>query len=469
MKTRVSFVALFVVSLVFLNFLFPSMALTVHGMPQNTATVDDVMIAGPTIGTINTAYQFVASVLPITVTTPITYVWQATGQTTAIHTGRLAVTDTVTFAWNATGEKPITVTATSMSDTVTHSYTVTIRYHTVYLPLIANRWPPIPYTAALNAIDNADQDNNYILYWTEQPFQLSDTYIVQEATDTTFTTGVRTVCTTWQQSCAVANQLPGTYYYRVKGYNTWGNSGWSNVRSTHIYPLFVRLSLRWDGNGYIRGSEYYDIGYHLQRVGNGLTDADTIRIHSHEWFDPDPEGWGPTDWDSYYSISAGYFKSSSIPGDPSWKWSDPWIMPYDWQLRNGQTFLIDGQAFRVSGPFSGYTAFGKPVQYWQLVNRDRFLFWSAGGDWTQYVHAGDITLRYDAGNTRLEIYSSILRHDYHKGQLTSNTVQYIIQLTAANSFLALIGYDVNPSQYGEVTTAPVEIDHRNMLTAGRLR
>ena len=109
-------------------------------------------------------------------------------------------------------------------------------------------------------------------------------------------------------------------------------------------------------------------------------------------------------------------------------------MPYNWQLSNGQTFLIDGQTFNVSGPYAGTTAFGKPVQYWRLVNRDKFVYYDSGGDWKQYVHPGDIVLNYDAGKTRLELYSNILRRYYYQGQLTSYTVQYIIQLTASNDF-----------------------------------
>jgi hypothetical protein len=62
------------------------------------------------------------------------------------------------------------------------------------------------------------------------------------------------------------------------------------------------------------------------------------------------------------------------------------------------------------------------------------LYWDGGGDWKQYVYPGDIVLRYDAGDTRLELYSNDLQHDFYQGDPTSDTVQYIINLTAANSF-----------------------------------
>jgi hypothetical protein len=198
-------------------------------------------------------------------------------------------------------------------------------------------------------------------------------------------------------------------------------------------PLFVGLSLREDGEGYIRGDLNYNVGYHLTRDLNGMTDADTIRSHNYQWYDPNPMRFYSVTWDSYYSVSTGYFKSSSKPDDPSWKWGNPWILPYDWSLSNGQTFWVDSQAFLVSGPHSGYTSFGVAVQYWKLVNRDKFLYLDIG-DTKQYVHPGDITLWYDAGITRLELHGDILRREYYKGNLTSDTVQYIYNLTSCTDF-----------------------------------
>jgi hypothetical protein len=199
-------------------------------------------------------------------------------------------------------------------------------------------------------------------------------------------------------------------------------------------PLFIGLQLRWDGNGYIRGSEYENVGTHLETYCGSMTDDDTIECHRYHWYDPNPYDWDPEEWDAYYSVSTGRFKSSSAPADPSWKWGNPWIVPYDVQFGDGQTVSVGGQAFTVSGPHSGYTAFGQAVQYWQLVNEDKFLFWDGGGDWTQYVHHGDITLWYDAGHTRLLLHRDVLRRHYFKEQQTSDTVQYITNLTSSSAF-----------------------------------
>lgn len=198
--------------------------------------------------------------------------------------------------------------------------------------------------------------------------------------------------------------------------------------------LTVDMHLRWDGNGYLRGRWYYDIGWHLQRDLIDMTDADTIHCHNYEWYDPNPLNFESNTWDSYYSISTYELKSSSSPGDPSWKWGSPWVLPVSWQFTNGQAWTIDGQVFNVSGPYAGYTAFGQAVQYWQLVNRDTFLFWDGGGDWKQYVTPGDIKLQYDAGSNRLLLQSDILRREYYRGAPSGDTVQYIMNLTFDSNF-----------------------------------
>lgn len=342
----------------------------------------------------------------------------------------------LTVPVNASGITEITIiTATSqISPTIWNTTRdTTIVLSQIYLPLVVKRWPPIPYTPSLDSIGNVDQDNYYTVSWTNA--DLAQTYILEEATSSNFSDS-QIVYQGSSLSWTVPSpgKTPDHYYYRVKARNSWGDSPWSNLRTVTIYPLFVGLQLRWDGNGYIRGSEYADTGTHLQRTLNGLTDADTIRSHNYHWYSPNPYDWDSETWDTYYSVTSGYFKSSSVPGDPTWKWENPWILPYDWQFFNEQTVSIDGQAFIVSGPYSGYTAFGKLVQYWKLVNRDKFLYWNSGGSWTQYVHPSDITLHYEAGETRLLLYSNILRRYYYNGQITSDTVQYVENLTSADSF-----------------------------------
>ncbi len=180
------------------------------------------------------------------------------------------------------------------------------------------------------------------------------------------------------------------------------------------HPLFVGLQLQWDGNGYVRGSEYQNIGTHLQIQCNRMTDADTIECYNYFWNDPNPYLWNPTSWNEYYSVTTGLFNSASVPGDPAWKWGRPWIVPYNIQFSNGQTIYVGGQAFAVSGPYSGYTAFGQSVKYWKLVNKETFLYWDSGGDWKQYVHSGDITLWYSADSSKLLLHDKIKQLSFCK-------------------------------------------------------
>ncbi len=102
-----------------------------------------VALSGPPTGTIDIPYTFTAMVSPITATTPITYVWQATGQVAQTHTGRGA-SDTASFAWpaDATGVKTIAVTASNAAGSAGKSrniiiYATPIYYdHWAYLPAV---------------------------------------------------------------------------------------------------------------------------------------------------------------------------------------------------------------------------------------------------------------------------------------------------------------------------------------------
>ena len=85
-----------------------------------TATVNippsNATIAGPTTGIVQTSYTFTATVSPDTATLPITYTWQATGQSPMTHTSSLTVTDIVTFTWPAPGTQAITATVTNAGE-----------------------------------------------------------------------------------------------------------------------------------------------------------------------------------------------------------------------------------------------------------------------------------------------------------------------------------------------------------------
>jgi PKD repeat protein len=96
-----------------------------YNPPQPPA---DVAISGPSSGIVSSTYAFTAMVNPITTTLPLTYVWQADGQTQTpiTHTGGL--NDSITFTWSTTGTYTISVTASNAAGSVidTHAITITV-------------------------------------------------------------------------------------------------------------------------------------------------------------------------------------------------------------------------------------------------------------------------------------------------------------------------------------------------------
>ena len=85
-----------------------------------------VTLSGPTVGMTGTAQTFNASVLPVTATVPMTYLWQATGQSPITHAATLHAHDSLSFTWGMTGTYAVTVTAINSLGTATGTYTLTL-------------------------------------------------------------------------------------------------------------------------------------------------------------------------------------------------------------------------------------------------------------------------------------------------------------------------------------------------------
>ena len=77
----------------------------------------DVTITGPAEGVIQAGYSFSAAVHSLTTTTPVTYVWEASGKSAVTHTNG-GLTDQITFDWSITGSQVVTVTANNGFGTV---------------------------------------------------------------------------------------------------------------------------------------------------------------------------------------------------------------------------------------------------------------------------------------------------------------------------------------------------------------
>jgi parallel beta-helix repeat protein len=89
-----------------------------------SSPVARVTVSGPTTGTVNAPYVFIATVSPLTATQPITYVWQASGQSPVTYVDGLSSTDT--FTWSTTGTQVITVTASNVCGSAKANHTITI-------------------------------------------------------------------------------------------------------------------------------------------------------------------------------------------------------------------------------------------------------------------------------------------------------------------------------------------------------
>jgi hypothetical protein len=114
-----------------------------------------VNITGPATGYVGTSYTFTATVSPADAATPITYTWQATGQSPATHTGG-GRSDTFHFTWNAAGTKTITVTATNAGGTIPGSHTIVISQPGAVTPLTSvTLTGPVTGTAFSNITFNA--------------------------------------------------------------------------------------------------------------------------------------------------------------------------------------------------------------------------------------------------------------------------------------------------------------------------
>ncbi len=93
-----------------------------------------VVISGPVTGLNATPYVFVANITPLSATQPITYVWQAIGQSTLIHADR-GISDSVIFTWTLPGLQLITVTASNAGGRVSDEHVINLESSTRYVAM----------------------------------------------------------------------------------------------------------------------------------------------------------------------------------------------------------------------------------------------------------------------------------------------------------------------------------------------
>ena len=165
------------------------------------------------------------------------------------------------------------VTARSqLSPTVQGSATdtTTVVYHRIILPFVAKRWPPVPYPATLNPIDNSDGDAYYTVSWLAA--DLADTYVLEEDDNADFSspTVVYEGADTWWSVPSPGKTSGASYYYRVRGHNQWGYGDYSNTESVSVSPFLVAdtqlevgqcTTLSWNFTGIKKLHIRYGFGY----------------------------------------------------------------------------------------------------------------------------------------------------------------------------------------------------------------
>ena len=103
----------------------------------------------------------------------------------------------------------------------------------LFLPIVMKRWPPIPDTPVLNAVGSSG-GGNYTVSWNAA--YLADTYTLQEDDNSSFSSPTTVYGPGASLSWNASSKPVGTYYYRVKATNSYGDSGWSNVQSVTVSP-----------------------------------------------------------------------------------------------------------------------------------------------------------------------------------------------------------------------------------------
>jgi hypothetical protein len=147
-------------------------AQAVHSIGISPAPALMVALNGPATGAPGVDYTFLATA-NTTATTPLTYMWEATGQPPMVQAGR-GLTATVTFQWPDAGTKSITVTVTQGDERATDTHSIVLATETpeymVFLPLVSkehgNAEPPPVADVRIVYIEHSPASNpldEYIL------------------------------------------------------------------------------------------------------------------------------------------------------------------------------------------------------------------------------------------------------------------------------------------------------------------
>ena len=157
----------------------------------------------------------------------------------------------------------------------------------LYLPLVFKGWPPVPAPPSLSPIDNADADGSYAVSWSSAP--RAEDYELQEmrGTEGWFTAYLGTAT-----HADLSNRPAGTYTYRCRGRNSWGEGSWSNevsvvVQGTNPGSVSRPSCSHIDAGGQSRAKVINDCPYQLyldftgpQPLTMELPKCDVCKVYS---------------------------------------------------------------------------------------------------------------------------------------------------------------------------------------------
>jgi hypothetical protein len=187
----------------------------------------------------------------------------------------------------------------------------------------------------LNAISNSDGDGNYAVSWGAA--DLATTYTLQEDDNSSFSSPATRYTgsgTSWNAS----GKPIDTYYYRVRANNSWGSSGWSNVRSVSVtsQPSGPNPGF-WKGSGMefdvtsnrayvddfaiyinVTGCGSYKITHTPQESISNDRFSFTGSFYANGTFSDATHSSGQAGLNHFYIYGCGY-----VTGGP-WSWSATW-------------------------------------------------------------------------------------------------------------------------------------------------
>jgi hypothetical protein len=148
----------------------------------------------------------------------------------------------------------------------------------VFLPIIMRRWPPVPFSPVLTAVEDTVWDAPVRLDWqADVPLAAYpiETYVLEESTSADFSEVTRYPVPTVTVPYTTPEKAFGTvgwYHYRVRGQNAWGPGEWSNPVPTLL--LSQRDDFDFPESGWApKRTSYWDLD--LMAVDYGIGDIVT--------------------------------------------------------------------------------------------------------------------------------------------------------------------------------------------------